>query len=199
MNKHYRWFVLLTAIAMMAVFAMTISAPSVRAAGISGTPTGIAQVHSTATPQADGGLTHIVQPGQVLINIATSYGITLEELLQLNNLEATDIINPGDVLIIKKAPEPLALTETAIALTGTPTPMPTSTPMPATPQALGTEDSSVAGVKTGGSIASEAGDKAPNVLSRIVNSDAKYLALGVILLILLGLLLLVISSRRMRE
>lgn len=66
-------------------------------------------------------INHIVQAGQTPWEIALTYGLTLEQLVAYNNMEANAIIKPGDELRIR----PLD--------TATPTPLPTSTPTPLTP------------------------------------------------------------------
>jgi LysM repeat protein len=77
----------------------------------------------TATPNEDGSIIHEVQPGQTLIGIAEAYGVSLPDLLALNNMQANDPIYPGDKLIVRGP--------------NTPTPSPevtdTPTPRPATP------------------------------------------------------------------
>jgi hypothetical protein len=52
------------------------------------------------TPDETGVISVIVQPGESLWIIAARAGLTLPELLALNNLTEADVINPGDVLII---------------------------------------------------------------------------------------------------
>ena len=132
----------------------------------------------------DGGIRHTVLEGQFLITIAEMYGITLNELLDKNNLTADSLFQPGDILIIRRGwrdhtrsaqrhcpcrtfpeatqtPLPLALVLTEL------------TPVP-TPQ------------------------KDPGIFNRIMSSDAKFLALGVLGLVVFGIVLLVISSRRIK-
>jgi len=90
---------------------------------------------ATVTPQADGSIIHIVQPGEVLLNIAIAYNVKLSELYKLNYLNAQSIIYPGQKLKIK-GPDPTATpTETATptrvpTATRRPTRTPTSTPSP---------------------------------------------------------------------
>jgi len=48
--------------------------------------------------------THIVEIGDTLYKIARQYNITLESLIKLNNL-SSDLIHPGDVLIISNDPD----------------------------------------------------------------------------------------------
>lgn len=142
----------------------------------------------TATPGLDGGIRHTVLDGQFLITIAEMYGITLNDLLTKNNLTAESIILPGDVLLIREGGE-INLGQP----TGTPdapaqllTPEPTQTPTPTlalvlaelTPEPTPMED--------------------PGVFTRIMSSDAKFLALGVLGLVFFGVVLLVISSRRIK-
>lgn len=45
-------------------------------------------------------LTHTIQPGETLYSIAVRYGVTVQELMQANNLTDPDLIYPGQVLII---------------------------------------------------------------------------------------------------
>lgn len=142
----------------------------------------------TATPGLDGGIRHTVLEGQFLITIAEMYGITLNELLTKNNLTADSLIQPGDILLIREGGE-INLGQP----TGTPdapaqilTPEPSQTPTPTlalilaelTPKPTPVED--------------------PGVFNRIMSSDAKFLALGVLGLVVFGVVLLVISSRRIR-
>ena len=106
---------------------------------------------TTATPQPDGTVTHIVQYGQTLASIAEAYSITIEELRALNNFAADfTAIWPDDELIIQpgaggSAPAsttPTVQTETASQQDApTPTPdvttTPTLTPRPTyTPSAM---------------------------------------------------------------
>lgn len=68
-------------------------------------------------------INHVVQAGQTPWEIALTYGLTLEQLLAYNGMEANAIIKPGDELRIRPLDTP------------TPTPLPTSTATPPTPTA----------------------------------------------------------------
>ncbi|MGV8049464.1 MAG: LysM peptidoglycan-binding domain-containing protein [Anaerolineaceae bacterium] len=157
------------------------------ASGTSSTQVPPTQVGSalylTSTPALDGSISHTVQSGEFLITIAQQYGVSLDELLVLNNLTADSILQIGQVLLIKRGETPLpALTSgTVIAATATIrpslTPKPTLTPyLTATPTAT-----EVPG---------------PGVFTRVFTGNAKYLGLGVLALIVLGIVLLLVSSKR---
>ena len=87
------------------------------------------------TPDETGTISVIVQAGESLWIIAARAGLTLPELLALNNLTEADVINPGDVLIIGQGTPgtdpPAAGTPPGGSPTPTrppPTPRPTETP-----------------------------------------------------------------------
>jgi LysM repeat protein len=86
------------------------------------------------TPDANGAIIVIVQPGESLWVIAARAGLTLPELLALNNLPESAIINPGDALVVgyvtPVAPSPEAGSPTAPP--PPPTNRPTATPATAT-------------------------------------------------------------------
>ena len=84
---------------------------------------------NTATPNPDGSIIHVVQEGQALWNIATGYGLSLQELYNLNGLTEGSVIHPGDTLVIRAAQDTPTPTITA---TRTPTQPPTPTRRPAT-------------------------------------------------------------------
>ncbi len=138
----------------------------------------------TATPRPDGYIKHTILEHQFLWNISELYGVPLAEIYQLNNLTEDSITYPGDVLIIKKIEEPtpeptetlapLASTEEAavaeaFALEPTPELTPTNAVMPETSKGL---------------------------LERVFTNNSRYLAYGIFALVILGVVLLIVSSRR---
>lgn len=138
----------------------------------------------TATPGPDGYIKHTILEHQFLWNISELYGVPLAEIYQLNNLTEDSITYPGDVLIIKKIEEPtteptetlapLASTEEAavaeaFALEPTPELTPTNAVMPETSKGL---------------------------LERVFTNNSRYLAYGIFALVILGVVLLIVSSRR---
>ena len=77
----------------------------------------------TSTPQSDGSIYHIVQPGESLWVISAAYGIPGSEIMVLNgNSPEANEVYIGDRLLIRKANTP------------TPTSNVTPTPMPTTPR-----------------------------------------------------------------
>jgi len=74
----------------------------------------------TNTPQIDGSIFHEVLDGQSLWSIATTYNISIAEIIAWNNLLPTPVIFPGERLLVRLAP------------TSTITPTITLTPIPPT-------------------------------------------------------------------
>lgn len=73
----------------------------------------------TATPQ----LTHIVKGGDTSLAIALRYGLTLDELMAMNNLDPNAFLQIGQVLVIRQQPPTPTLTpEPTAAPTITSTP-----------------------------------------------------------------------------
>lgn len=56
----------------------------------------------TTQPERELGtqLVYTIQPGDTLFSIARQFGVTLEALVELNNIENPDLINAGDQLFI---------------------------------------------------------------------------------------------------
>lgn len=52
-------------------------------------------------PRADGSQHHIIQPGDTLTGISTAYGVTIDEIMQLNTLVSSRFIFVGQDLLIK--------------------------------------------------------------------------------------------------
>jgi len=63
-------------------------------------------VPPTSTPDAEGVIYSVVQAGDSLWSIAAKAGITLDEILELNNLSQDDFVRVGDLLIIGHADPP---------------------------------------------------------------------------------------------
>ena len=141
----------------------------------------------TATPGLNGEIWHTVLPDQFLYHIVQLYGISLEDLLSLNNLTEESPIYPGDQLIIVKGGEmdlgQGTLTPELILTESTPVPSPTSelalrNAPEVNPEPTPTEET--------------------GFFQRVFSSNARFLALGVLVLVLFGVVLLIISSRRIQ-
>jgi LysM repeat protein len=141
----------------------------------------------TVTPMPDGSIVHVVKPGQNLILIAKAYGVTVAEIMELNNLTSSNIYE-GDKLIIRKAgiPNP---TDTATATAtpthaATPTHKPTRTPTPtASPAATLTETLFAESVTQSGS------GMSADMISSIMVIAILILAGGGIILMVVGSLI----------
>jgi hypothetical protein len=77
------------------------------------------------TPDETGAIVVIVQPGDSLWAIAARAGLSLPDLMALNSLTGTTVLNPGDALVVGYATPASVLPEA-----GTPS----ATPPPPTPQ-----------------------------------------------------------------
>lgn len=85
----------------------------------------------TPTPDAEGNIYVIVQPNDSLWSIAASAGITMQALLDLNNLTETSIIIPGQLLLIgQTAPPETPLPPSPTPWITKPPPPPTATAVP---------------------------------------------------------------------
>jgi LysM repeat protein len=90
------------------------------------TPTSTSDLSTPAswpTARPDGTIVHIVEEGDTLSGIANRYGVTVDDLLALNDLNRTTILRIGQNIIIA-------------VLTPTPTPTPTSEPTATTVPAI---------------------------------------------------------------
>ncbi len=84
----------------------------------------------TATPDAEGTIYYEVQPNDNLSIIAVRHGLTLQELLDFNNMSRDALLRPGDRLIVGFGEPPATPT---VPVPPTPTlapPTPTFTPAP---------------------------------------------------------------------
>jgi len=137
----------------------------------------------TSTPGADGSIKHIVRSGEFLITIAQAYGISLDELLALNNLTAESILQVDQELIIRKATNPLPALTSGTVIAPTATLRPSLTPQPSRTPALT-------------AVPTPTPTRGPGVFTRVFSGRAAYVGIGIVVLILLGGALLIISSRR---
>jgi len=143
----------------------------------------------TVTPAADGSVVHTVKAGQNLNLIATAYGITLDEIKKLNNL-TNDVIQPGDLLIIRAASPATPTLESSNTPTrppATPTRRPTRTPTSQPPASLTPQESARPSV-TPSQIQADPGDVFGNVL-----------LIAVLLLVIAGVVMVVLGGLMKRR
>ncbi len=76
----------------------------------------------TPTPRPDGATVHIVESGDTLFGISLMYGVTVERICELNNIEKNDLLGIDQELVISLPSQ---------------TPTPTPLPPPPTPAAPG--------------------------------------------------------------
>lgn len=141
----------------------------------------------TATPGLNGEIRHTVLPDQFLYHIVDLYGISLQELLDINGLTEESPIYPGDQLIIVKGGETdlgqgTLTPELVVAET---TPLPSPTPELMLMKAPEEDLQVTPTVQIG-------------FFQRVFSTNARFLALGVVALVLFGVVLLIISSRRIQ-
>ncbi len=102
--------------------------------GASGTASGTSVASSPllqSTPNADGSIIHVVQAGQTLWTIAAIYKMDINDLLTINNMYPTSMIQPGQKITIRPAGEaPSPTPEGSATPEPTRTPRPTATPIP---------------------------------------------------------------------
>lgn len=91
---------------------------------------------TTATPQPDGSVIHIVQSGQSLWSIATAYGTKIDTIKQLNGLTSDSIYNNQELVVYPAGSMPTPLPTATLTPTSAPTLTPTMTPtaVESTPQ-----------------------------------------------------------------
>lgn len=156
--------------------------------GPTDTPEPLVQPVTTATPNADGSVTHVVQYGQTLWKIAEAYGISLDDLLTMNGLTEDSAIYPDDVLLI--IPAGIETEETA-AVTPTPeaqTPTPSSTP---------TEVIEI--TPTEAVLTPTRNPNSPgSILANIFSGDTLWVGIGLIAVSVFGIVLLLFTSARLR-
>jgi len=78
-------------------------------------------VYQTPTALPDGRVLYIVQPGDTCLRVSLLTGVTLDQIIKLNNLDVNCTINAGDKLLIGQA--------VSVAPTATAGPSPTSGPV----------------------------------------------------------------------
>ena len=89
-----------------------------------------AQTDPAATPDADGRIYIIVQPGDTLWAVVDRAGISMDEMLALNNMAIDDLLQPGDKLLIGIIAPTITPTPPASPTATLPPPTAVFTPIP---------------------------------------------------------------------
>jgi len=109
-----------------------------------GSPTPTITPAPTLTPRADGAIVHVVGPSDTLYGISLQYGVSYDNLIQLNNLSRTSILTIGQIIVVKPGVGTIGPSSTPLVAAsstptqGTPTlpptlaPAATQTPLPPT-------------------------------------------------------------------
>jgi uncharacterized protein YkwD len=155
------------------------------------TPAPLIQTVVTSTPNPDGSVIHVVQFGQTLWAIAESYEISMIKLLEQNYLTEDSAIFPDQELLI--IPANVEIEE---EVEETPTPTPTEEPTP-TPTATRTPWSRPEAA-TPTPTPNEAINPRGNFLVNIFSGDTLWIGIGLVGVSLLGIVLLFITSSRLK-
>ena len=107
--KRYLPLIILVSLLMLGLWLPANAAP------------GPQQQYSTPTPQPDGRIIYIAQPGDSCFRVAALHSITVDQLRQLNSKLDCNILPEGEQLLVG-----------LVSLAGTPTAGPSPTPAPAT-------------------------------------------------------------------
>jgi LysM repeat protein len=87
------------------------------------------------TQRPDGSTVHVVQSGDTLFGMALAYGVTVDQIMQLNHLQPGDFLQIGQELIVKgptnpptptSAPEPAVASQPTAAASAAQAPQPTA-------------------------------------------------------------------------
>ncbi|MFZ0545057.1 MAG: endo-1,3-alpha-glucanase family glycosylhydrolase [Candidatus Promineifilaceae bacterium] len=106
-----------------------------------GTPTPESVLPGT-TLRDDGAIVYIVKTGDTLTSIGITYGLTLDELYELNNIDETTLLSVGEEIIVGRQPIPQNVGGSSDEPTVSPSPTATLTPTPpptATPEPTATD------------------------------------------------------------
>jgi LysM repeat protein len=126
--------------ALLAANAMTVNSvihPGMVLVVPAGSTSSLQTVSSTSSTAATGSTgrapatTYVVKPNDALFNIARTYGVSLNGLLQANNLKIDSVVLPGRTLTIPAGGTLTVSPTSAAPGQATPTPAPAATTAPA--------------------------------------------------------------------
>jgi hypothetical protein len=167
--------------------------------GVEPTQAPFIQPVTTATPNPDGSVIHIVQYGQSLWAIADAYGISLADLLAQNGLTEDSAIYPDqELLIVPAGIETTGETGTVPAETETTAetrePDPTATPTP-TRAITATREADPESTQQPTAVETAA---RRGFLANIFSGDTLYIGIGLVAVSVFGLALLLFTSARLK-
>lgn len=169
------------------------SAPVTGGSGTSNTASSTTVAYTpllVSTPNADGALIHVVEPGQTLWAISAAYDINILDLLAINGLNANSFIVPGQKIVIRQAGSQPTATEGVVETAE----KPTRTPRPsATPTQPVTEQTSLSPTLSASNISAPDVEKA-QALDRTAPSSGIDPLLVVIVSLMVGGLVLVVAG-----
>jgi LysM repeat protein len=164
--------------------------PTATPVGPTRTPAPISDTITTAAPNSDGSVIHVVKYGQPLAAIADAYKIPLADLLAQNNLTENSVIYPDQELLIEPAnnqsPTPTEPPKTAEE-TSEPTPKPSRTPT----KVLETDRTQATPTPT------QTAQKNSGFLTGIFNGNTLWIGIVLVSISIFGLGLLFYTSARL--
>lgn len=163
--------------------------PTVTPPGPTDTPIPLIQPVVTATPNPDGSVIHVVQFGQSLSPISQAYGISMADLMALNDLTEESIIYEGQELLIVPANQEVEETpEDAAPEAETPTSTPTPT-LTATLKPIPTMQAATPTPRP---------EPQMGFLANIFSGDTLWVGIGLVAVSVFGIALLLFTSARLR-
>ncbi len=165
--------------------------PTTPPTGPTGTPAPRVQPMTTATPNPDGSVIHVVQFGHTLWRISEAYEISMIKLLEQNYLTEDSAIFPNQKIVIIPPEDEVEEEELeeAAEITSTPTQEPTATARPTrTPRPTREETHPTP---------TEAPDQAGIFLVNIFSGDTLWVGIGLVGVSLFGIALLFVTSSRL--
>jgi LysM repeat protein len=136
----------------------------------------------TNTPQIDNSIIHEVLDGQSLWSIALAYGITIDDIIRLNNLGTDPVIFSGQRLLVRLAP------------TATLSPTVTNTPIPATRTSTATMTPKTPTATATITPTPTATPRDIFSIKKIDPDQRKWIGLGLVVICGIGLLMVVLTG-----
>ncbi len=141
----------------------------------------------TNTPQIDNSIIHEVLDGQSLWSIALAYGITIDDIIRLNNLGTDPVIFSGQRLIVRLAP------------TATLSPTVTNTPIPATRTSTPTMTPKTPTATATITPTPTATPRDYFSIRKIDPNQRKWIGMGLVIICGIGLLMVILTGFRRKK